>query len=42
MKTKEETVRELAPDAVAMPRHRAIADARLTARILSRLLRPFA
>jgi inhibitor of KinA sporulation pathway (predicted exonuclease) len=38
----EETVRELAPDAVAMPRHRAIADARRTARILYRLLRPVA
>jgi hypothetical protein len=34
------TLRELAPDAVTMPRHRAIADARLTARILYRLLRP--
>ena len=41
-KSFEETVRELAPDAVAMPRHRAIADARRTARILYRLLRPFA
>jgi inhibitor of KinA sporulation pathway (predicted exonuclease) len=41
-KSFEETVRELAPDAVAMPRHRAIADARRTARILSRLLRPIA
>jgi 3'-5' exoribonuclease 1 len=37
----EDTVRELAPDAVAMPHHRAIADARRTARILYRLLRPF-
>ena len=37
-----ETVRELAPDAVAMPRHRAIADARRTARILHHLLRPLA
>jgi inhibitor of KinA sporulation pathway (predicted exonuclease) len=34
----EETARELAPDCVAMPRHRAIADARRTARILHRLL----
>ena len=39
-KNFEESVRELAPDAVAMPRHRAIADARRTARILYRLLRP--
>lgn len=39
-KSFEETVRELAPDADAMPRHRAIADARRTARILCRLLRP--
>jgi inhibitor of KinA sporulation pathway (predicted exonuclease) len=39
-KSFEETVRALAPDAVAMPRHRAIADARRTARILYRLLRP--
>jgi 3'-5' exoribonuclease 1 len=39
-KSFEETVRKLAPDAVAMPRHRAIADARRTARILNRLLRP--
>src|SRR5918992_3269940 len=38
-KSFEATVRELAPDAVAMPRHRAIADARRTARILYRLLR---
>ena len=38
-KSLEETARELAPDAVAMPRHRAIADARRTARILYRLLR---
>jgi inhibitor of KinA sporulation pathway (predicted exonuclease) len=37
-KSFEETVRELAPDVVAMPRHRAIADARRTARILHRLL----
>ena len=39
-KSLEETARELAPDSVAMPRHRAIADARRTARILHRLLRP--
>jgi 3'-5' exoribonuclease 1 len=39
-KSFEETARELAPDAVAMPSHRAIADARRTARILNRLLRP--
>jgi inhibitor of KinA sporulation pathway (predicted exonuclease) len=39
-KSFEETARELAPDAVAMPRHRAIADARRTARILNRLVRP--
>jgi inhibitor of KinA sporulation pathway (predicted exonuclease) len=38
----EETVRELAPGTLAMPRHRAIADARRTARILHRLLRPSA
>ena len=36
----EETARELAPDDVAMPRHRAVADARRTARILNRVLRP--
>jgi inhibitor of KinA sporulation pathway (predicted exonuclease) len=40
-KSFEETVRELAPDTVPMPRHRAIADARRTARILHRLLHPF-
>jgi inhibitor of KinA sporulation pathway (predicted exonuclease) len=39
-KSLEETARELAPDVVSMQRHRAIADARLTARILGRLLRP--
>ena len=39
-KSFEATARELAPDDVAMPRHRAIADARRTARILYRLLRP--
>jgi inhibitor of KinA sporulation pathway (predicted exonuclease) len=36
----EETARDLAPDCVAMPRHRAIADAHRTARILHYLLRP--
>jgi inhibitor of KinA sporulation pathway (predicted exonuclease) len=36
----EQTARELVPDSVNMPRHRAIADARRTARILKRLLRP--
>jgi 3'-5' exoribonuclease 1 len=39
-KSFEQTVRELAPDAVAMPSHRAISDARRTALILNRLLRP--
>jgi 3'-5' exoribonuclease 1 len=39
-KSLEETARELAPDVVSMPRHRAIGDARLTGRILGRLLRP--
>ena len=39
-KSFEETARELAVDGVAMPSHRAIADARRTARILKRLLRP--
>jgi inhibitor of KinA sporulation pathway (predicted exonuclease) len=39
-KSFEETARELAPDDVAMPRHRAAADARRTARILNRVLRP--
>jgi inhibitor of KinA sporulation pathway (predicted exonuclease) len=39
-KNFEDSARELAPDAVAMPSHRAIADARRTARILNRLLRP--
>jgi 3'-5' exoribonuclease 1 len=39
-KSFEETARELAPDAVPMPSHRGIADARRTARILNRLLRP--
>jgi inhibitor of KinA sporulation pathway (predicted exonuclease) len=36
----EETARALAPDGSGMPRHRALADARRTARILHRLLRP--
>jgi 3'-5' exoribonuclease 1 len=39
-KSFEETARELAPDDIAMPSHRAVADARRTARILNRLLRP--
>jgi 3'-5' exoribonuclease 1 len=39
-KSFEQTARELAPDTVAMPSHRAIADARRTALILNRLLRP--
>jgi len=39
-KSFEQTARELIPDSVAMPRHRAIADARRTARILKRLLHP--
>src|SRR5262249_3110677 len=38
-KSLEETARELAPECVAMPRHRAINDARCTAQILHRLLR---
>lgn len=38
----DETARELAPEDAGMPRHRALSDARRTARILSRLLRPFA
>jgi inhibitor of KinA sporulation pathway (predicted exonuclease) len=38
-KSLDETVRELAPDADAMPRHRALADARRTARILYQLIR---
>jgi inhibitor of KinA sporulation pathway (predicted exonuclease) len=41
-KSLEETARALAPDSVAMPRHRAIADARRTARILYGLLSPLA
>jgi inhibitor of KinA sporulation pathway (predicted exonuclease) len=39
-KSFAETARELAPDSIAMPRHRTIADAHRTARILHRLLRP--
>ena len=34
------TARELSPEAAALPRHRAIADACQTARILNRLLSP--
>ena len=41
-KSFEETWRELVPDAAALPRHRAIADARRSAGILYRLLRPLA
>ena len=41
-KSFDETARELAPEDPAMPRHRALSDARRTAQILSRLLRPFA
>ena len=37
-KSFEATARALAPATVAMPRHRAVADARRTARILHRLL----
>ncbi len=39
-KSFEQTAREIAPETVDMPRHRAIADARRTARILNRLIRP--
>ena len=39
-KSLEETTRELVPDCVELPRHRAINDARRTARILHRLLHP--
>ena len=39
-KSFDEAARVLAPDSAAMPRHRAIADARRTARILYELLRP--
>jgi 3'-5' exoribonuclease 1 len=41
-KSFEKTARELAVDDGAMPRHRALADARRTAGILYRLLRPLA
>ena len=41
-KSLEGTARELAPDSASMPRHRAVDDARRTARILTRLLRPLA
>src|SRR5262249_37440776 len=41
-KSFEETARQLAPDVDGMPRHRAIADARRTARILHALLHPSA
>jgi inhibitor of KinA sporulation pathway (predicted exonuclease) len=39
-KSLEDTARVLAPDDVSSERHRAVADARRTAAILSRLLRP--
>jgi inhibitor of KinA sporulation pathway (predicted exonuclease) len=39
-KSFKETARDLDPDGVVMPGHRAVADARRTARILNRLLRP--
>ncbi len=39
-KSLKETAQELTVDGDALPRHRAIADARLTARILYGLLRP--
>ena len=39
-KSFAETARELSADSGDMPRHRAIADARRTARIVNRLLRP--
>jgi 3'-5' exoribonuclease 1 len=39
-KSFEETARQLVPDSIAMPRHRAIADAHRAAQILNRLLRP--
>jgi inhibitor of KinA sporulation pathway (predicted exonuclease) len=39
-KSFAETARELAPESIDPPRHRAIADARRTARILYSLLRP--
>jgi 3'-5' exoribonuclease 1 len=40
-KSFEETARELVPESVDMASHRAVPDARRTARILSRLLQPF-
>jgi inhibitor of KinA sporulation pathway (predicted exonuclease) len=39
-KSIDDTARELDPDSVSLPSHRAVADARRTAKILSRLLRP--
>jgi inhibitor of KinA sporulation pathway (predicted exonuclease) len=39
-KSFDKTARELAPESVDMPKHRAVADARRTARILKRLLQP--
>jgi 3'-5' exoribonuclease 1 len=39
-KSFEDTARQLVPDAGDVPRHRALADARRTAGILDRLLRP--
>lgn len=39
-KSLEDTARELAPESVALPRHRAINDARRTAGILHSLLHP--
>ena len=39
-KSFEQTARQLVPDSVDVPRHRAIADAHRTARILKRLLQP--
>jgi inhibitor of KinA sporulation pathway (predicted exonuclease) len=41
-KSFAETARQLAPDCVALPKHRAGADAHRTARILNHLLRPLA
>ena len=39
-KNLEKTARELVPEDLSLPRHRAVADARRTALILDRLLRP--
>jgi inhibitor of KinA sporulation pathway (predicted exonuclease) len=39
-KSFEQTARQIVPDGVDMPRHRAIADAHRTAQILKRLLEP--